>query len=139
MLSLTTHLDTIRPATWQKINQVGLLILIGSAAFAPAWLNIIAVTGFGIMNFYSFKQLCLSIIRSILGRDAAPQTAPASMVRYPDVARPARPNTGNVHRYYGDGLHGRYGNMFQSTGRHGVRIDRQFGTTRRFRKGGNNG
>src|SRR5690349_12501871 len=67
MLSLNTRLDTISPVQYQRINQVGLLILIGSAAIAPAWVNIIVSTGYALMNWLTFKRMIVSIIERVLG------------------------------------------------------------------------
>jgi hypothetical protein len=77
MLSLNTRFATISPAQYQRINQAGLLILISSAALAPAWLNIITVAGYSIMNWLTFKRLVISIIESVLGqRQPAAHSAP---------------------------------------------------------------
>jgi hypothetical protein len=67
MLSLNTRFATISPVQYQRINQAGLLILIGSAAIAPAWVNIIVSTGYALMNWLTFKRLVVSIIESVLG------------------------------------------------------------------------
>ncbi len=71
MLTLNTRFTTISPAQYQRINQAGLLLLIGSAAIAPAWVNIVMVTGFAIMNWITFKRLVISIIDRVLGEHPA--------------------------------------------------------------------
>src|SRR4051794_37812489 len=66
MLSLNTRFTTVSPAQYQRINQISLVVLIGSAAIAPAWLNIVTVAGYALMNYLSFKKLCISIIEAVL-------------------------------------------------------------------------
>jgi hypothetical protein len=107
MLSLNARFTTISPAQYQRINQVSLLILIASAALAPAWVNIAMVGAYAIMNFISFKQLIIGIIERVLGERPAARQAPVE--RYPDIKRSTRPSTGNTHKYLGDGLYTRYG------------------------------
>src|SRR6266545_7836665 len=98
MLSLNARFDTISPAQYQRINQVSLIILIGSAAIAPAWLNIVAVAGFALMNYLGFKRMVLAIIEAVLGA----RPAPRQPERWPeDDTRQQRPHTGNKHLYLG--------------------------------------
>lgn len=111
MLSLNARFTTISPAQYQRINQIGLLLLIGSAAIAPSWVNIILSTGYALMNWLTFKQLVIGIIDRVLG-DSLPaaRRAPAQQVeRYPDIKRSTRPASGNTHKYLGDGLYTHYG------------------------------
>jgi hypothetical protein len=67
MLSFNTRFATISPAQYQRINQVGLVILVVSAALAPAWLNIVMVAGYALMNWLTFRRLIVSSIESVLG------------------------------------------------------------------------
>jgi hypothetical protein len=131
MLSLNTRFATISPAQYQRINQVGLVVLIGSAAIAPAWANIIVSTGYALMSFLGFKQLVIGIIDRVLNDiPGLPAQRPAArpLAPYQDDTRPARPSTGNTHKYYGDGLYTRYG-LIGRPGR------RRHSTIRKFGKG----
>lgn len=126
MLSSVTRFTTVSPAQYQRINQVSLLLLIGSAAIAPAWVNIAMVAGYSIMNWLTFKQLVVGVIDRVLGQQPAQRQPTADEIRAQrwaaedaQAAERRRPSTGNTHKYYGAGDMSR-------PGRYGKRIDRQF-------------
>jgi hypothetical protein len=119
MLSLNTRFTTVSPAQYQRINQISLLVLVTTAALAPAWLNIVAVAGYSIMNFLGFKKLVMAIIDRVLGDIPGLPARQTPIDRYPDIRRSTRPRSGNSHKYYGAG-------DISRRARHGKRIDRQF-------------
>jgi hypothetical protein len=129
MLSLNTRFTTISPAQYQRINQASLLVLITTAALAPAWVNIIVSAGYALMNWLTFKRFVIGIIDRVLSDIPGLPVQRRVAERFPDIVRPARPRSGNTHLYLGDGLYSRYGTIGRP-GRRGRRVDRQ------FRKGG---